>query len=1128
MKAGVRKDMKIERFHAALAAVALAWLLVLMQTWPPACAAQTGRISGVVTDDKKAPVSGAAVTITSPTGTFTTKTDARGRFELVGVALDTYTVSVERPGYDPYSVQGVTVTADESVTVDAVLTVHVRTIATVTSRGRSVTSAFQPDQTVDRYTLNAPAIDQLLGKSFNTNEKELLSELPGVTVDKQGTALIRGGFSYQTAFEFEGIDYTEPNRSLLNSFENTGNSDLLNGVGSLEIIPGGGDATHGNTGTGLVVLTAKRGTMPPSGTLDLELGGPLSRQIGIDYGIVSKNFSNYIAFTSEDVFDQYGAIGTPASAIGASAITPDPFVSSNVNEHYGALQTSAFYNSAAEFSRDVIENAILKFGRNNAQSLQFFGQRIDITTPLDYGGVNGLYIADPFLSPGEAGSDIPSLFQTIFGFSGKVTSVDGNVFDPGNEARSRNYFAEIPAGEPGTPLFTGDRAYSPFAAFKLEYQNNFNASTTGAIRFYRTFSDQSEALPDQGIYEPEYGGTRTGVATDFTKFLSQHHTLQLGTKYEFAHPFGETDDDYDYVGAYTGGNGGVFSTIGFTSPANLLPDFVTPSATAVVSNNVTLTPGGTPGCLQTVVSPARPPGNPVFNCGYLTHFFPGGVVPPIPLEQEGPTANQQSYALYAQDTYSPNAKLRALLGLRLDGYNFLLPGVDPGSSPAVTGLTHQRLYEPHLGLAYRLGGNDALRANFGRTLAIPLPSFIGTDILRSQFAAFDNVPSYDNATGKPATYCGLPGPTTYTSNGQPIVSGTQLCRSYADQLYWLMRNYRFAQQEALQTPLRGATFTNYDFSYSHAFKDGSAFKITPFYRRGYDVVETVRSLLGYDVGTSNALLSPEFYSNAGLQKATGVEFDVTSRPRPVGLSYQVTATYINQIGNDPAGTYLPAASLALGELYPSPNLSPFQGTIALTYRTRFGLKINPILRYNSGYPYGAGVYSAIDYSGSTANCKLVGPPVYVPLTDAIVCGSNSGLVSNALVNPQDPGSIFNPNIIATRGTESLTSGAGSLRSKGYVTADMTIEMPAGAHSPVRLGVQLQNIFGLTADLPVLNLLRAGTLTSSGNFTSNGGLTSSPSDPSHTQLVGIGSTYGPYIIYPNGTPFGCRFYAQVKL
>ena len=516
-------------------------------------------------------------------------------------------------------------------------------------------------------------------------------------------------------------------------------------------------------------------------------------------------------------------------------------------------------------------------------------------------------------------------------------------------------------------------------------------------------------------------------------------------------------------------------------------------------------------------------GNPngYYLCGYLAHYFGNGKIPSIPAETEIPTAKQQSYSTYLQDTYSPNRKLKVLLGLRLDGYNFLVPD-DPTNPPAVDGIRHQRLYEPHAGVSLQLGPHDAVRANFGRTLEIPLPSFIGTGIDRSVYNPFNAIPSYDNSKGpfdpsRPnatqATYCGPGSPAI--SGGVLTVLGTQPCASYADQLYWLQRNYRFGLQSETTYPLRGSTFTNYDVSYSHEFKDGTAFKLTPFYRRGYDVVETTRTLLGFDPTTEVANLSPELYSNLGQQSAAGIEFDVTHF-RDFGLSYQFTTTYINQIGNDPPGTYLPTASLQLGETYHSPQLSPLQETLALTYRSRSGLRINPVIRYKYGYPYGAGIYYAIDYNGV---------PVYVPFTDALIGGTQGAIIANAIVNPQNPGTIANPNIAVTRGTEAAKSGPGTLRSKASFDTDLTIEF-ARPHTTLVYGLGITNLFDQTADVPTPNFTRVAVPVSTGNYY-YGAPTAKL--PAYTPPTGVAnSSYLPYIVFPNQPPIAVRVYVQAKL
>jgi len=1096
------------RVAAQTLAVILAFFTFVTAIGKPhlAAAASTGQITGYVTDARtKAPLAGVTIAANSPSARYSAKTDANGHFAIVGVDLETYTLSAQSPGYDPYSLTGATVTADEAYRFDVQLSRPLRTITRTVTRGRPTTSAFQPDQTVDRYTVNAQGIEQLLGKTFNTNGKELLAELPSVTIDRNGTALIRGGFSFQGGFQFEGIDYTEPNKNLTNRFENVGSSYLLNGVGSVEIIPGGGDATHGNTGTGLIAVTAKRGTYPGFGTLDFEgglVGGAL--QQGFEYGFATPNqrFSNYLSYTSENSRYQYGPYGTDPTSIIADPTTQDPNLNTLFTSAERRIYTTAFFNKSRQSSRDFLNNLVFKFGKNANQTLQFFIQSQNIHQDLNYGGY-GLLTAVP---------------QKFFFYNNLLADPNQNAnFDSlsalfpqtGAAAFTQRFFTPVFGATPGQPLTAPETIDSPFSAYKLEYDNNIAATTSLGVRFYRTDNAATQVLPSQGLYTSAAGGIRRGFTADVTRIIGTHHTVQVGGKYEFSTPFGERTNYIDYTGVY----GGQYTSIG-TKGFNLGPfthdilaDFVQPQQAILDSGGGVVS--GNPLCLG--YGPPNKATLPQEHCGYLNKYFKGGA-PPLPGETEVPTAKQQSYALYAQDTYAPSSKIRALIGMRLDGYNFLIPE-DPLNPPAVNGIRHQRLYEPHLGLTYKLGLRDAVRANFGRTLIIPLATFIGNNINRAAYAPFAKIPSFDSVTGQAATYCG-PG-SSQTILGRTYFVGSQTCASYADQLYWLTRNARFSTQDAIAYPLRGSTFTNYDFSYSHEFKSGVAFKLTPFYRVGYDVVETSQTLLGIEAATGSQQLSPQIESNLGTQRATGVEFEATSPLRATGLTGTLSATYINQIGNDPPGEYLPTASVQLGKLYRSPNLAPFQSTLALTYRTKWGLRVNPIVNFASGYPYGAGTYAAFTINGT---------PYYIPYTDALLTNQYAAILSAATVNPQNPGLLTNPNLSALRGLDSASAGPGSFLSHPQINTTITAELtPTNGRKGLTYGVSIANLFDRTASLPYANLGRNCVLVVTGLCASDG--RPSVVDTFHNGLTTVGSATSPYVVYPNQPPVTVRAYLQ---
>jgi hypothetical protein len=1122
--------MKRRQVFAAFAVWLVVWSIIGM--WPaPARAATTGQIAGTIVDVyTKAPVVNATITAVSPSEKYSTVTDDHGSFEIAGVEVDTYTITVLKEGYRTYSLAGATVTQSETYRVDVKLDRQLKTIATVRARSRSATSAFQPDQTVDRVTVNAAGIEQLLGKAFDTNAKQLLSELPSVTIDKNGTALIRGGTAFEGGFEFENIDYNEPNRSLSDRFQNLGSNYLLNGVGSIEIIPGGGDATHGNTGTGLISATAKRGTNPGFLNVDLEsspgeifggLPSELGSQRGFEWGTATQNLrlSNYMSFTAEDFAYAYGPYGTDPTGVAADPTTQDPALSTLYASGDRRIYTTAVFNKAMQDSRDFLDNLIYKFGHGNNQSVQLFVQNQIVHQNLDYGGYGLLtavpqtffYQFNPLVNPsGSTINSVNGLFGNgPLGINSPTTS---------STAFTDRFVTPVHGAVPGAQLTAPETIDSPFSAYKFEYDNNLDATTVLKLRYTRTDNNASESLPSQGLYIPQSGGIRRGTSFDVTKALGgSKHTLQIGGLYAFTHPFGEQDNFVDYVGAYEGNYGLVgTNTVNFGPQTHdVIADFVQPQP--VVLNASGQIVSGTPGCKGTLTSTgAAPPTNgfPQESCGYLYKFFPNGP-PQLPPEVEVPTANQQNYSLYAQDTFAPNTRLKVLAALRLDGYNFQIPD-DPLNPPAIDGLRHQRLYEPHGGIAYKLGNHDAVRVNFGRTLAIPLPTFIGNNIDLNSFAAFNNVPSYDSVTGKAATYCGPGQPTTILNNVYYI--GNQTCANYAQQLYWLIRNARYAQQSQITYPLQGSTFTNYDFSYSHEFPTGAALKITPFYRRGYNIVETSQTLLGIDPSTGTQQLSPQIQSNLGIQSATGVEFEATTPLKPTGLTGTFSATYINQIGNDPPGDYLPTSSVQLGELYHSPTLAPFQSTLALTYRTRGGLRIDPVFTFHSGYPYGAGIYQAFTVNGQ---------PVYIPYTDALYLNAYSNVLSAGTVNPQNPGTITNPNLSATRGLEAPTAGPGSLFSHPTLNTNLTVEMtPPGGKYGVTYGVAVTNLFDNVASVPLANytldcqLVVTALCASSGN----------PSiiDKLHGSQQTVGSHTTPYIVYPNQTPLSVRIFVQVGL
>jgi hypothetical protein len=1088
---------------------------ILVQTAIPALSAGTGQINGRVTDSTtKAPLAGVKITAVSTSGEYRAVTDSKGTFSMVGVTPDTYTVAFELTGYDAFSIAGVTVVPDNSSAVDATLGRKIREIARTTTRA-TLSSAYQPRSTQTSYVVGTTAIDALQGKAFNADEKTLLSRLPSVTPDDTGTIFIRGGSPLETSREVEGIDYDTPNTNLQNKFQNTGTFNLLNGIGTVQVVPGGGDASHGNSGTGLISYTVKRGTYPGFANIDLEaVSYPFDHQLSFEYGNATKDgrLSGYFSFTGIRQGYQWGQIGTAGESLGIFADN------ATLTSLQGRNSVGVLSSAADQESNDALLNLYYKFGKNLNQQVQFFYQNQIVRQGLNYSGIGNTCYAscNPQTTAGTTYADcvIPTSTQT-----------------PASGTVSSNCAPFVPLfpgqGNPQQNVGAQDAIYNPFLAYKIEYRDNIDTNTFGSIRYYRTFNEQTENLASLGVYIPENGGTRTGGALEIDRQIGTKNFVQIGGKYEFVTPYGQTEDVVRYLsGLFGDGNiwplypapGGSSSlcsgVYGNCIPAAPIYSDFTPASQCG--------PTGTQkygGLTNLINQPGAPPGfgqSAAVNvqCGFLAPYFPHGI-PRFPAEVELPETSQQVYGWFVQDRLQIGKYANAQVGLRLDGYNFLYP-TDPANPPTVTATEHQRLFEPHVGISRAITPVDSLRVTYGRTLSIPEPGIAGDFISRAAFNAYNGIPSFNNLTGfacngpgggpfltacapgvpagKAATYCGI--------------NFNQTCTSYADQLFWLVRDARVQSQ---LNALEGATFTNYDLTYSHLFPGNLAFSITPFYRRGYNVLQS--SNVYYLTPQGYYALNPSTLSNNGLEKTTGVEALLT-REVTTGLYARFAATYINQLVNNPPTDYLGTPSLLLGNIYRSNLFSPFQSSLALVYNTRSGFRVNPVFTYTRGYPYGVGTIAQVFLPD--------GQPANVPNTN--LSQGTSGNFPYCYVDPQLYGTVKNPNIANCAGVAAAASPGGVL-SKAWINTDISLSYHAPA-SKATYGVAITNLFNQLYGVPFPNPgYQPVNVQPSGK-------TITPVAPGYSTgtLTYPYYSYGnqQYLYFPNRPPFQARFFVQVGI
>jgi len=237
-------------------------------SFAPALAAggTNGNLNGTVVDaSSKAPVAGASVVAKSGSGTYSATTDARGFFSILQMNIDSYTLTISAAGHDTVNLQNVIVFGDETDTVGTVSmqASGLKTIAKVTSR--SASSAFQPTQTTDTYSVSGQRIQQALGNAYNSNEATLVQSVPGViaTYDSaNGPGLsIRGSLGVELGYQYDEVPFSSP------FFNANAGQGFINGInggsgGGLQIVSGAGDATQGNVGGGVINTVVPRGTYP--------------------------------------------------------------------------------------------------------------------------------------------------------------------------------------------------------------------------------------------------------------------------------------------------------------------------------------------------------------------------------------------------------------------------------------------------------------------------------------------------------------------------------------------------------------------------------------------------------------------------------------------------------------------------------------------------------------------------------------------------------------------------------------------------------------------------------------------------------------------------------------------------
>ena len=221
------------------AAIVLVFLLGI--AFVPAQAGVTGKISGMVTDSRsEAPIMGATVRVLGTN--LVTKTDEDGDYFIISVPVGKYDLAVSHVGYEGITRKEVRILLDLTTPVDF----EVRQVAIELPRSMIVYASepiIQKDLTASRVIFTS---DQLQNLPNIITVQSILTNYPGVVVDRDDELHVRGGRSGQVSYYYDGFSVQDP------FVANSGIRIMPSALEELSLTSGGFSAEYGEALSGVV------------------------------------------------------------------------------------------------------------------------------------------------------------------------------------------------------------------------------------------------------------------------------------------------------------------------------------------------------------------------------------------------------------------------------------------------------------------------------------------------------------------------------------------------------------------------------------------------------------------------------------------------------------------------------------------------------------------------------------------------------------------------------------------------------------------------------------------------------------------------------------------------------------
>jgi hypothetical protein len=537
-------------------------------------AGTTGGLSISVVDPTTGQaISGAKVAAASPSQIASGVTDSTGHVNFLDLAPDTYTVSVEAKGYEPASLSGVNVVADNTrVLPFTPAKEQFREIGRVSARAAS--SLVKPGTVADVYSVNPIVQAKVVAAGGGGNLDSAWSALatvPGVVVQPGqsgyigagASVSIRGGDYDQIGYQIDGVPVNR-------AFDNypSGPASSL-GQQELQVYTGAPPASSTSEGiSGYINQVIRTGTTTPFESVTIADGGPafyhkMAVELGGETGNGRLSYYVGVGGYNQDsrVIDQFNgaSIGT---LYGAPYGVPCPAASATVTPatvpscfNHGApwatqLELPALYGSGAPASGAVLGGPQLFdtssiADRDNDVNLHYYFPHKDGTRD----DIQALYISNyidtsVYSSPSDIGGapylDLIGL-GTPFYIDGYQLKLPTGGFLPSNyQAYASNYyFPSTPTHNFDAPIYSDeeDGTLNNQGIEKLQFTKSLGSNAYARIYGYSYYSNWLQTGPNCSYFDGDCGVSADyelsahtrGLSFDLADQINSQNLLQLGT-----------------------------------------------------------------------------------------------------------------------------------------------------------------------------------------------------------------------------------------------------------------------------------------------------------------------------------------------------------------------------------------------------------------------------------------------------------------------------------------------------------------------------------------------------------------------------------------------------------------------